>query len=450
MDFAALPPEINSIRMYSGPGSAPMLAAVTAWDGLAAELRSTAAAYETVIAVLTGDGWLGPASESMEAAVFPYLAWMNITGMQAEQTARQAAAAAGAFEAAFAMTVPPAQVAANRTQLQTLVATNLLGQNTPAIAATEAAYGEMWAQDAAAMYGYAVGSAAASTLTQFTQPAQTTDPSGLASQSAAVTQAVGSTVGNLTQTELPQLMSAVPASLQGLASPTAASPIDAIPGSGLLAALLNFLDGNDGNPYGVFLNSSLVNGFVSAGYVSPAVVGPAIWAAMADINAVALGAQESAAVPPMGSGEGNPSWIPAASPASPESLPVLGEETAATLGTGGISAGMNQAELVGRMSVPQSWAWQQRWPITPVRQPRAAAGPVRPLSPKRQSGCPAFQVCPRAFTGTASAMPPGTDSAQRSWGARQLLDDETEVTVTSTIGSGTAAATESASMTPSR
>ncbi|EUA93515.1 PPE family protein [Mycobacterium ulcerans str. Harvey] len=45
--------------MYSGPGSAPMLAAVTAWDGLAAELRSTAAAYETVIAVLTGDGWLG-------------------------------------------------------------------------------------------------------------------------------------------------------------------------------------------------------------------------------------------------------------------------------------------------------------------------------------------------------------------------------------------------------
>jgi PPE family len=27
MDFGALPPEINSTRMYSGPGSAPMLAA---------------------------------------------------------------------------------------------------------------------------------------------------------------------------------------------------------------------------------------------------------------------------------------------------------------------------------------------------------------------------------------------------------------------------------------
>lgn len=33
------------------------------------------------------------------------------------------------------------------------VATNILGQNTPAIAATETQYAEMWAQDAAAMYG---------------------------------------------------------------------------------------------------------------------------------------------------------------------------------------------------------------------------------------------------------------------------------------------------------
>lgn len=359
MDFGALPPEVNSLRMYCGPGSAPMLAAVTAWDGLAAELRSTAAAYETVISVLTCDGWLGPASESMEAAVMPYLAWMSITGMHAEQTARQAAAAAGAFEAAFAMTVPPAEVAANRAQLTALVATNIFGQNTPAIAATEAAYGEMWAQDAAAMYGYAAGSATAATLTPFTEPAQTTDPSGQASQAAAVTQAAGGAVGSLTQTELPQLMSAVPGSLQGLASPAATSPLDAIPGAGLLADILNFLDGNDGNPYGIFLNSSLVNGFVSAGYISPAIVIPAVWAGMADINAVVLGAQGSA-LPPMGSGEGNPSWIPAASPDNPISLPILNELAAdRPVGSpgvgGGVSAGMNEAALIGRMSVPQSW-----------------------------------------------------------------------------------------------
>lgn len=51
--------------------------------------------------------------------------------------------------------LPPRAVVANRTQLTTLIATNLLGHNAPAIAATEGQYGEMWAQDVAAMFGYA-------------------------------------------------------------------------------------------------------------------------------------------------------------------------------------------------------------------------------------------------------------------------------------------------------
>ena len=98
---------------------------------------------------------MGPSSTAMEAAAAPYVAWMSATAGQAEQTAAQAKAAAAAYQAAFAMTVPPPVIAANRTQLASLTATNVFGQNTPAIAATEAQYGEMWAQDAAAMYGYA-------------------------------------------------------------------------------------------------------------------------------------------------------------------------------------------------------------------------------------------------------------------------------------------------------
>jgi len=50
--------------------------------------------------------------------------------------------------------VPSPLVAANRAELAQLVSTNVLGQNTAAIAANEAQYGEMWAQDATAMYGY--------------------------------------------------------------------------------------------------------------------------------------------------------------------------------------------------------------------------------------------------------------------------------------------------------
>jgi PPE-repeat protein len=189
MDFLALPPEINSARMYSGPGSGPLIAAAAAWEGLAIELHSTAASYSSVISGIASAVWLGPSSASMAAAAAPYAAWMTTTATQAEQAAAQARAAAGAYEAAFAMTVPPAVVAANRSLTMSLIATNILGQNTPAIAASEAQYSEMWAQDIAAMDGYAGSSAAASNLTPFSPPPQTTNPAGLAAQAATVTHA---------------------------------------------------------------------------------------------------------------------------------------------------------------------------------------------------------------------------------------------------------------------
>jgi PPE-repeat protein len=223
MDYGALPPEINSTRMYAGPGAGSMLVAAGAWDGLAADLQSTAAAAGSVVSALTDEPWQGGSATSMAAAVAPYLTWLSSTAAQLERVANQARTAAAAYEAAFAMTVPPALVAANRAQLTALIATNFLGQNTAAIMATEAQYGEMWAQDAAAMYSYAASSAAASTLTPFTSPKSTTNPSG---QSAPLAQAVGTSVGNhaqsATSTSLSS-MSQVPQTLQGLAAPGSSS-----------------------------------------------------------------------------------------------------------------------------------------------------------------------------------------------------------------------------------
>ena len=69
---------------------------------------------------------------------------MSATAVQAEQTAAHSQAAAAAYETAFAATVPPPVIATNRAQLIALTAANVLGQNTPAIAATEAQYAEMW------------------------------------------------------------------------------------------------------------------------------------------------------------------------------------------------------------------------------------------------------------------------------------------------------------------
>jgi PPE-repeat protein len=216
-DFGALPPEINSARMYVGPGSGPLLASAAAWDALATQLETFGAEYSAAISALQGRSWSGGASTAMAAAAAPYVVWVTTTAGQAGEAASQARAAAAAYEAAFAATVPPAVVMANRILLATLVATNFFGQNTPAIAATEAVYAEMWAQDAAAMYGYAVSASAAATLTPFAQPPQTANPAGQSTQRTAVGQAVDTSIGH-SQTTLSQLMSAVPQRLQTLAS----------------------------------------------------------------------------------------------------------------------------------------------------------------------------------------------------------------------------------------
>ncbi|MDT7719256.1 MAG: hypothetical protein QOE94_267 [Mycobacterium sp.] len=221
-EFAALPPEINSGLMYAGPGAGPMIAVGAAWDALADELYLAAAAYGSVVSDLASS-WLGPSSVSMAAAAATYVSWISATAVQAQQTAAQAMAAVAAYEAAFVMTVPPPVIAANRALLLALVATNFFGQNTPAIMATEALYVEMWAQDAAAMYGYAGASSAASALTPFTTPLPTTNPSGLAGMATAVTQAAGTSAGTGAQTVSPLSSAAVPGALQGLASTMSSS-----------------------------------------------------------------------------------------------------------------------------------------------------------------------------------------------------------------------------------
>src|SRR6202008_704934 len=180
---------------------------------------STGASYGSTIESLTLGPWTGPSSVAMAAAATPYVAWINAPSAQAEQAATQAKLAAGAYETAFAATLPPPVIATNRALLAALIATNFLGQNTPAIAATEGQYMEMWAQDAAAMYAYAASSATASQLTPFTEPPQTTNVAAAPAQAASVSQA-SSTSGLNIGTQLSQLTTSVPTGLQSMATTT--------------------------------------------------------------------------------------------------------------------------------------------------------------------------------------------------------------------------------------
>ncbi|HWF68771.1 MAG TPA: PPE family protein [Mycobacterium sp.] len=382
LDFGALPPEINSARMYAGPGSGSMITAAATWEGLAADLRSQAAAYSSVVSGLTSDGWRGPASASMAAAAAPYTTWMNTTAAQAEQTANQAKAAVAAYEAAFAAMVPPPVVAANRAQLASLVATNFLGQNTPAIVATEAQYGEMWAQDAAAMYGYAGSSATATQLTPFTGPTQNTTAGGLAGQSAAAAQATATSAGTGTQS-LSQVVTSMPTTLQGLAAPVSSTSSSA--SSTGLGGILGLLTGqSSGNSaldsfwqeWGP--NANIWNTIFSSGFYMPSNTMGAFMGLLGNqaVTGAAEGAAGAAASQGLGAGLAGP-------------LGGLGNLGGLGGLGSGVSAGLGKAASLGPLSVPSSWtavaptasSIGSALGSTPLTGPPAAAGvPGVPLA----------------------------------------------------------------------
>jgi PPE-repeat protein len=271
----------------------------------------------------------------MVAAAAPYVSWMNATAAQAEQAADQAKAAASAYEAAFTATVAPPVIAANRTLLASLIATNILGQNTPAIATNEAHYAEMWAQDAAAMYGYAGSSAAASTLTPFAAPPATTT----VSQAAATG----------TSAPLSQLVTSVPAALQGLASPATSAGS----GSGL-QGLMDLLTGNSASTSGLSglfndlfsssglgLNANIWNTIFSSGFYMPSNTLGAFTSLFGGAAAgdAATGAGEAAAAA---------DGIGGAAAAPPAGVGELGS-------AGAVSAALGRGTAIGALAVPPSW-----------------------------------------------------------------------------------------------
>lgn len=378
MDYGAFPPEFNSARIYAGPGSGPMLAAAAAWDALAAELHSAASSYETVISTLTSGPWIGPSSAAMASAIAPYLAWLGATAGQAEVAGAQAQAAAAAFDSAFAMTVPPAVVAENRVQMLMLVATNFFGQNTAAIAANEAEYAAMWAQDAEAMYGYAANAlAATSKVTPFTQAPETTNASGLAAQSVATSQAAGTSAGGVGST-LAQLINAVPNALQSLTTPGAALPASGLP---------NILGGTSGTTSTASPAAS-AGGGLFGGLVGDSVM-ETVEAQYLTIPGLFSMFMASNAIGPLM----NPAmWLPFANQAGAQAAQGLGSAAmGATQAFGpfagmGALPGLGQAASVGALSVPGNWGFAAKAPAAAMLGGMPLAAPLGTVDPNLAAG----------------------------------------------------------------
>lgn len=396
MDFGSYPPEVNSARMFAGAGSGPLLAAAEAWASLAAGLHSAANSYKSVVSALTAGPWLGPSSASMSAAAASYEVWLRVTAAQAEETSAQVKAAAAAYQTAFSATVPPPIVAANRSQLMMLIATDVFGINTPAIAATEAQYAEMWAQDAAAMYGYAASSASSTSLTPFNPPPQTTNPDGLADQAAAVpANGIAGTVASRVQ----QAFSAVPSALQSAAAPAAATDDPLF--------LLSLLADLSALTFGVSAGIATVGIGVPAAVIGIINLPVAVYSTLVGLHSDEVLSDLDDVEPYPGS---------ELAPVKPLPSPLL-NLPAGTVPPQRLSAGLGEANAVGALSVPPAWT-----AATPAVRPVAYTLPALGGTPSGAAAAPAAgagtgtMLAQMAMAGMAGRAMAGTVGTGRSAG----------------------------------
>ena len=383
-----LPPEVTSAQIYAGPGSGSMMAAASAWNGIAAEMNSAALGLDQVVTQLAGEEWLGPASSSMASAAQPYVEWMTTTAAQAEEAATQAQSAAAAYETALASVVPPPLIALNRTELAQATATNVLGQNNGIISQLESQYQEFWAQNAATMYNYAGQSAAAAQVTPFQNAPAVANPA------AAVTQAAGpaASIQQTLQSYLTQIQNSL-SLLSRAGTPTGTNNlVNAFSnGNPLLTELWFLFSGQTVLPsnFGTLLGgySNYASFFYNTEGLPYFSVGMGNFGVQISKTAGWLGGAAASA--------------PAA---VPKGLPGLGGLLGG--GAGGIAhatGALGNAGSIGKLSVPVAWSG-----AAPVA-PHAAAVPVSSISaaPEAAAGGPGNLLGGMPLAGAGSGTASG-------------------------------------------
>jgi PPE-repeat protein len=365
-DFGSVPPEITSEQIYMGPGDESLTTAAAAWQQVASELESSAATYNSVLQQLI-EVWQGPSATAMVRAGTPYVWWLQDIALRAAQLAIQAQAAAAAFQVARATVVPPSVIAANRTQRAALVATNLFGHNSPAIAANEAHYAEMWAQDVAAMSQYTASSqAATSGIMPFTTAPITSRPAATATAPVTVT--------------------ATGTAKAAVAEP----PASALVGDGLFS-IQNLPD--LANAYGPLANA-YVESLVSSGTPINLLT---MLATFTGYNALAEATRGNRPMAPGPGGPGGPGGsVPSPKPNA----------------TAPVSASAGSAPRMGNLSVPPNWAQPQNIP------PAASPLSNTPQGGKQRIpiGLPTIPAVPVITAGARKRKKKGSDPDDFDYG----------------------------------
>ncbi|MFF2554692.1 PPE family protein [Nocardia sp. NPDC058058] len=168
LDFAALPPEVNSARLCSGPGPAPLQATAAAYMAMANGLNAAAAGSDGSMSQMAG-AWGGPSADRAQEAFRTHADWLRTQAAAAAATATVANQIAAANAAALATMPKLPEILAVQAAHATAIATNVMAQNTPTIFALEATYLSLAAIATTTMFVYAA--TATGLLSQLPPPA---------------------------------------------------------------------------------------------------------------------------------------------------------------------------------------------------------------------------------------------------------------------------------------
>lgn len=152
--WSGYPPEVNSGRWEAGTGPETWLAASAVWTSFAEIVATATASLMGEIATMTGSTLTGMTSVSMLTSSVPFFGWLAHMEATALMHSVACATVAESWGTCTAGIIPLPVVNQNRITEASLVASNIFGQNSPAIAELDREYGQFWAQDGASMMSY--------------------------------------------------------------------------------------------------------------------------------------------------------------------------------------------------------------------------------------------------------------------------------------------------------
>ncbi len=225
--WSAFPPEVNAGQLMLGDQGASIEAAAIAYDVLAAALMAEAAQMAATTGSAAADGFIGAGGTAMMATAVPYIAALQTLAAWVEQSAASAAAILQAYVTAKAAMIQVPVCETNRVSQAGFVATNIIGQNTPAIIALDMEYFDFfWPLNASNMGGYeGIVTTVITTLGIPPPPApMTANPAGMAAQAGAIGEAAATGGVNAAMSQSMNTISQSSGTVGGTAQTAAAAP----------------------------------------------------------------------------------------------------------------------------------------------------------------------------------------------------------------------------------